>query len=118
MRWHETAQAAIRRAREMSDDGFVSTQGHVLTTSDFVATLVVEATVHHIDLLVSTRHGPEPAASALGITTRTLDLLLQAPRPAAWDDTTYIVRATGREPLSTDDRVTLGDAAARIPLFS
>ena len=31
---------------------FVTTQGHVLRTADFIATLAVEAAVHYLDLTV------------------------------------------------------------------
>jgi uncharacterized protein (TIGR03083 family) len=116
-RWEETARAALR-ACEATAAAFVTTQGHVLATGDFVATLVVEATVHHLDLTAHLRDKPPPVPQALAVTTATLDGLLDGPRPDAWDDLAYIRKATGRAALADDDRAALGDAANRLPLFS
>jgi hypothetical protein len=116
-RWRETAGAALRRAREAGVIDFVTTQGHVLATPDFVATLVVEATIHHVDL-TKNLSGPEPAGHAVALTTRTLDGLYDGPRPEGWDDLTYIRKLTGREPLDPSERAVLGGAADRLPVFS
>lgn len=116
-RWIETSSAACRAAATV-DALFVTTQGHVLETPDFVATLVVEATIHHLDLVTNLEIEAEPAAAAVALTTKTLDGLLDAPRPPRWDDLTYLRKATGRERLTDDDRAALGAAACSIPLFS
>ena len=47
-RWIETSTAAIR-ASGTSDTEVVTTQGHLLTFGNFIATLVVEAAIHHLD---------------------------------------------------------------------
>ena len=112
-RWLE-ASAAARHAASAAVPGFVTTQGHVLATADFVATLVVEATIHHLDLV----DDPPPPAPALAVTTSTLDGLLGASRPAAWDDVTYLKKATGRDPLTEEDRAALGATADVLPVFS
>lgn len=117
-RWHQTVQAAIRNTRWAPDIEFVTTQGHVLATADFVATLVVEATVHHLDLIAKLNHQPGPAPEAISITTATLDGLLGQSRPSHWDDVTFILKATGRELLGEEDRAALADAAGTLPLFS
>jgi uncharacterized protein (TIGR03083 family) len=117
-RWHQTARAALRNARSTSEAGFVTTQGHILSIADFIATLVVEATIHHLDLVANLDTPSCPPAAAVGITTATLDGLLQARRPDGWDEITYLLKATGREPLTEQDRVALGDAGNRVPLFS
>ena len=117
-RWHETALAALRNARSTSETGFVTTQGHVLSTPDFIATLVVEATIHHFDLVANLDTPSIPPAAALVITSTTLDGLLQAPRPDGWDEVTYFLKATGRQALTQQDRAALADAVCRFPLFS
>lgn len=38
----------------------LTTQGHVLRTAHFVATLAVEAAVHHLDLTVEVPAAPPP----------------------------------------------------------
>jgi hypothetical protein len=117
-RWQETAKAAVRRAKETAEIDFVTTQGHILATPDFIATLVVEATVHHLDLTASLSDKPAPASTAVSVTTRTLDGLLRVPRPQSWDDLTYILKATGRSDLNQSDESALREAAADFPLFS
>jgi uncharacterized protein (TIGR03083 family) len=117
-RWHETALAALRNARSTSETEFVTTQGHVLSITDFITTLVVEATIHHLDLVANLDRPSSPRGPALGITSTTLDGLLQAPRPSSWNEITYVLKATGRQSLTHRDRTALGDAASRLPLFS
>lgn len=116
--WHyrETAEAAIRAAAAADPAGRVATQGHVLSVPDFVDTLVVEATVHQLDL---TREltAPAPSAQALARVRRVLTGLLGAELPAAWSDTEAALKGTGRQPLDDADRTALGADAARLPLF-
>ena len=114
--WQETAGAAVRAVAAAPPDGRVATQGHVLTVPDFVSTLLVEATVHHLDLLVGLE-GPLPAAGALAVTRRVLDGLLGQPLPAEWDDVPAVLAGTGRRALDPADRELLGESADRFPLF-
>jgi uncharacterized protein (TIGR03083 family) len=116
-RWAATAEAAIRSSQTANIDP-VATQGHVLNIADFIATLVVEATIHHLDLVANLAETRPPAPPAVHITTMTIDGLLKAPRPLDWSDETYILKATGRAPLMEADRTALGSAGHRIPVFS
>jgi uncharacterized protein (TIGR03083 family) len=116
-RWVGTAGAAVRNARTSEVDP-ITTQGHVLTAADFIATLVVEATIHHLDLVANLAGKSAPAAEAASLTTATLDGLLNVPQPAHWSGETYILKATGRAPLTVEDRTVLGAASDRIPVFS
>jgi hypothetical protein len=110
--WRETSAAACRAARACLHE-FVTTQGHVLRTADFIATLAVEAAIHYLDLTVQL-----PAAPAsLGLVRRVLDGLLGAALPASWEDRDYALKGTGRVPLYDDDRRALGTLADRFPLF-
>lgn len=88
--WADTAPAAVRAAGTADPQGCITTQGHVLRVADFLATLTTEAVLHHLD---------------------------DAVRPADWDDLTYLLKATGREPLTDRDRVALGEAAGWFPLL-
>lgn len=110
------AGAAVRAARASSLER-ITTQGHVLEVADFVATLVVEAAVHYVDLTEAFPNEAPPPASGLDLVALTLDGLLDAPRPAPWDDFTYLLKGTGRLPLSPEDRELLGQAANLFPLF-
>ncbi|HZX03236.1 maleylpyruvate isomerase N-terminal domain-containing protein [Kribbella sp.] len=119
--WRELSEAAVRAAAAgLATKGHrVETQGHVLRARDFVATLVLEATVHHLDLIVGLPGAPEPDPEALQVTARTLDGLFgpEAWDVIAWDTTTYVLKATGRVPLDEADHDMLGPHADRLPLL-
>jgi uncharacterized protein (TIGR03083 family) len=114
--WRETASAAVRLAG-LAPYPVVSTQGHALTVADFAATLAVEATIHHLDMIAGLAAAPGPSPRCLALVRRTLDGLLGEPVDADWDDTVYALKATGRSPLTTEDRARLGTQAVRFPLF-
>jgi uncharacterized protein (TIGR03083 family) len=116
-RWQNAADAAVTNSKALRAE-FIATQGHVLAISDFVATLVVEAAIHHLDLITNLTARSDPASSALSITTATLDGLMPVSRPAHWDDETYMRKATGREALDRADLEALGQGAESIPVFS
>jgi len=119
--WRDVSEAAVRAgAVALADKGRrVETQGYVLRVTDFAATLVVEATVHHLDLVLELPDAPEPDPEALQVTARTLDGLFgpEAWDVIGWDTTTYVLKATGRLPLDEDDLDMLGPSAVRLPLL-
>lgn len=108
--WRDTAAAVVRAARLCHHDR-VTTQGHVLRARDFVSTLVFEATVHYLDMTVDLPDSPEPD---LRPARRVLDGLLGG--TVDWDDRTYVLKGTGRLPLTDADRAALGGKAGRFPL--
>jgi hypothetical protein len=114
--WRETAAAACRAARACPHPA-VRTQGHILATTDFVATLVVESAVHYLDLTTGLVAAPPPDADSLALVRRVLDGLLGTPMPGSWDDQTYALKGTGRVPVSAKDRIELGPLADLLPLF-
>lgn len=119
--WREVSEAAVRAAAVglVDKDKRVATQGFVLPAKDFVATLIFEATVHHLDLIVGLPDAPEPDPEALQVTARTLDGLFgpDAWDVIGWDTTTYVLKATGRVPLDAADREMLGAHVNRWPLI-
>jgi uncharacterized protein (TIGR03083 family) len=128
--WTETAAAAARAAVRLPADVKVATQGHVLQIGDFMATLVVEATVHHLDVLacdgvLTTADGvlagnprlAGPGGDGLAVVRRTLDGILGGPVPTDWDDATYALKGTGRAALTAADRARLGTGSDRFPLL-
>jgi len=94
--WRETAIAAARACGAADPEDRVATQGHVITVADLASTLVVEATVHLLDLTLHVPGGPAPAA--LAHNREVLESLYGGPLPAAWDDTEAVLRGTGRLP--------------------
>jgi uncharacterized protein (TIGR03083 family) len=78
----ETTAATVNAVADTPPELPVSTQGHVLTAGDLMLTLAVEATVHHLDLVVDLPEAPGPSAAGLAAVRATLDGLLGGPRPA------------------------------------
>ncbi len=114
--WRETSEAACRAARGCPHET-VGTQGHVLRTADFVATLAVEAAVHLLDIAGGLPDAPPPDPASLALVRRVLDGLLGARPPVDWDDRTYALKGTGRLALTDVERTALGSLASRFPLF-
>jgi hypothetical protein len=114
--WRETAASACRAARACPHRA-VTTQGHVLRTVDFIATLAVEAAVHYLDLTAGLPASPPADAASLVLVRRVLDGLLGTPMPGDWDDRTYALKGTGRTPVAEAERSAIGPLAERLPLF-
>ncbi len=85
-----------------------------MTVRDLVATLAVEGAVHHLDLVASLPDQPGPGPQPLALVRRTLEGLVGAPAPAFWEDRTWALIGTGRQPLTPPQRAALGTAADRL----
>jgi hypothetical protein len=97
----------------------IRTQNLVLPVPDFIATLVTEAVIHHLDLIVSLPDAPDPAAEAVAIAMSTVDGLAGGDGlPAHWSEREALLKCSGREELTADDREALGDRAELFPLLS
>jgi Mycothiol maleylpyruvate isomerase N-terminal domain len=112
-----TTGAALRQAQAAPGDRCLQFQGHVIEMGDFLATWVVEAAVHHLDLTLELPDAPPPVPASLRVTCETLDALLGGPVQGDWDDTTYALKGTGRLPLTAEEAGALGPLAQRFPLF-
>jgi hypothetical protein len=89
----------------------------VLFAGDFLATLAVEATVHHLDLVAGDDSLAGPSRPGLAVARETLDGSLNELVPVGWDDVDYVLTATGRAELTDGDRAALRVLAARFPLL-
>ena len=78
--------------------------------------MVVEATIHYLDLTLDLK-APSAPAEALKCVRNVLDGLLRAPLPLRWDDLEYVLKGTGRVLLTPEDRDGRGDLALRFPLL-
>ena len=81
-----------------------------------VDTLIVEATIHYLDLTLNLPAPPAPATALLHV-RKVLDGLLGTELPLEWDDVEYALKGTGRVALTAADRDHLGDLALKIPLL-
>lgn len=115
--WRDTATAAVSAARRADPSATVSTQACRLSADDFIDTLVVEATLHYLDLAVALPGGSSPPATALRLTRRTLEGLLGHPAPDRWTDAEVARGLTGRRALDAGERSELGKAVAQLPLI-
>jgi hypothetical protein len=112
--WQETAPAAVRAAYAADPDGYLTTQGHVLAVPDFLTTLATEAAIHHLDMTVHLPAAPAPDPDALAAAVDALDGLARIAdagtvddarpgRPPNWSAEEYVLKATGRIPLTPDE---------------
>ncbi len=114
----ETAAALVLAAGRADTGLRIGTQGRVLTVGDLLTTLAVEATIHHLDLIVGLPDARRPSGAGLACVRATLDGLLGRAVPMDWDGEHYARAATGRVPLTDAERHRLGADAERFPLFS
>ncbi|MFI7596469.1 maleylpyruvate isomerase N-terminal domain-containing protein [Actinoplanes sp. NPDC049681] len=118
-RWTETAPAAVHAARTADPAGFVSTQDHVLAVPDFVATLVTEAVIHHLDLIASLPGAAGPPQDAVAVTLSTMEGLAgPGGLPAEWAPAEALRKSSGRDELTAADRQALGARADQFPLIA
>jgi len=110
----ETNTATVHQASQSSPDVVVQTQGHRLTVANLLVTLVVEAGVHHLDL-VAALDRPGPGVPTLGAVRHTLDGLFGGPVPLRWSDEHYARAGTGRIPLTSAECDAFGPGSATLP---
>jgi hypothetical protein len=115
--WTHVADAAVCAAARSDPALTVGTQGMRLRVDDFLETLVVEATIHHLDLVRHLDAVAPPSAANLALTRATFEALLGLSTPSSWTDPQAVLRLTGRDPVPADDVAGLGPACARIPVI-
>lgn len=113
----ETTRAAVHAARQADPGGVVGTQGHALAVDDLLSSLVVEAAIHHLDMVVHLPDVPGPGATPLAEARRVVDALASSPFPADWADEEVVLLGTGRARPTTAQTEVLGAVAGELPLF-
>lgn len=112
----ETVAAVRFQARRTPPDTVVMTQSHILRVDDLIATLTVEAVIHHLDMMYELAHrGPAPIALAL--VRSTLDGLLGRSTPTTWSDTDWALVASGRVAPRDEHRTALDSDIGQLPLL-
>lgn len=99
--WADLSGAAVRAVAARPATSFVATQGHVLTVGELERTLVLEASVHHLDVLRDLPHPPPE----LVVAAEVLSALAGEPVPPAPD---RVLLATGRTASAAADGVRRG----------
>lgn len=121
LEWFGAASAAaVAAAREMPADKPCRRGDSVLPAVEFVATRVLEAGVHGMDVGHATLRGEVIHPLARRVVVDILQTRLGSALPVSigWDDRTFILTGTGRKPLLANERWTLGTLADRFPLVS
>lgn len=113
----ETAGAVLTLSARASAGDLVATQGHVLSVEDLVTTLVVEATIHHLDMVTGFDDDPGPGPDPLKITRSILDGLWGRTTPIEWDSRQWIRASSGRAELTRAPLHRLGADRERLPLL-
>jgi hypothetical protein len=112
----ETTRAVVGLAARTPPTAVVAAGDHALHVEDVLATLAVEAAVHHLDL-VADLHRPGPRPEPLAVVRRTLDGLAGRPAPDDWPDDRWALLGTGRVPPGGVERRFLTAAGVHLPLL-
>ncbi|GAB3375518.1 maleylpyruvate isomerase N-terminal domain-containing protein [Amycolatopsis echigonensis] len=112
----DLAQAAGRAAALADPASKVETRDYVLTVADYFETYVVEATLHHLDLVRNLSEVDGPDADCLAATRRTVETALGSPLPSALDDKSALLVATGRRAATDEEKAALGSLTEKLPI--
>ena len=120
-RWQASLDRALPAvvASLGSGDPVVRPGDNPILMSEFIATRVLEITIHTMDARDAFGLGPDPSPEGLEITLGILATRLGAdPRALGFEASDFILLATGRRPITDDDRSRLGSRAAALPLLA
>ena len=100
-------------------DRVVRPGDYPILLTDYVATRVLEITIHSMDVRDAFGLEPYPSAEGIDVTLGILATRLGAdPRALGFDASDFVLLATGRRPITDDDRSRLGDTTAKLPLLA
>ena len=119
--WEDSVDGAISAARSALEDGdpIVKPGELPIALSEYLATRVLEITIHTMDVRDAFGIPPDPSPEGMAVTHGILAGLLGAdPRSYGFADADFAIVATGRRPLTDDERARLGDRAARFSLLA
>lgn len=117
--WDDTWRKVVEAAGREDRGRLVATWGPKLTLDEYLKTQVLEITVHRMDLQDALGRKGWGTDQAVSIVDDTLEGLLgeQPPSDLEWDVVDFIEAATGRRPLTGEERKILGPLADRFPLM-
>lgn len=120
-RWSASVAEAVAavEARLAAGDPAVRPGQAVIRLTDYIATRVLELTIHATDVLDALGRPPSPTSEGLAVTLDILaDRLGADPRELGFDDTDFAILATGRRELTAVERERLGPLADEFPLLA
>ncbi|MDP9794428.1 uncharacterized protein (TIGR03083 family) [Catenuloplanes nepalensis] len=96
----------VERCRREPAGRVVRTRhGDDMLLTDFMLTRVVEVAVHGLDLAAAL--GRDPWTTPAAVDAVSALLLGDAPVPLGWDRLTFVRKATGREPMTGEERAAI-----------
>ena len=120
-RWAAAVDAAVRAAREAlsTGDPVVQPGEQPILLTEYLATRVLEMTIHGMDVREALGAGADPSPEGLAVTNGILAGLLGAePGAYGFDPVGFPDAATGRRPLAAGEVERLGALADRFPLLA
>jgi uncharacterized protein (TIGR03083 family) len=118
--WDREWRTVLDRAAATDRRRLVLTFAPALELGEYLQTRIVEITIHGLDLADALGQKPWATLSGLMITTGVLERMLGSRLPAdlGWSTIQFAEIATGRRAIGPSDTETLGELAARFPLFT
>jgi hypothetical protein len=116
--FHEHWPACIEAARADDPSRLVRSRVADIRLDEFVATRVVEAAVHGLDVAAAVRREPWITPAATEVTVTILRALLGSDPPARWDDVAFVEIGTGRRTPGDRELAELGSASSLLPLLA
>ena len=89
-------QRSVDRAAARPPESTIAALFGAMRLDDYVATRVLEAVIHHLDLRIALDQPPVATPAAARITMSVLEGLLGEPRPRNLGRTRFLLAATGR----------------------
>lgn len=111
--FEHVAAAADRAAQLAHPDLPVTAGDRTLTVRDLLGGLVLEATLHHLDLIAPLPGAEAPPAEGLAAARELVERRLRIQLPGDWTDAEALRIATGRAEATPAERAALDDLGVR-----
>lgn len=110
----ERLAAAAERAAQLSHPDLpVTARERTLTVRDLLGALVLEATLHHLDLVAHLPSAQQPPDDGLAASRKMVERRLRIQLPPQWADADALRLATGRRAPTPAERTALDDLGVR-----
>ncbi|MEU3934211.1 maleylpyruvate isomerase N-terminal domain-containing protein [Streptomyces sp. NPDC029044] len=113
----DVGSAAGRAARLADPAGRVGTRDEIIAVGDYLATYVMEWTLHHLDLIAHLPDAEQPPAEGLARSREMLERIAGSPFPKSFQDVDALLVGTGRRSPTEAEQAELGALASRVPLY-
>ncbi|MBQ0851388.1 maleylpyruvate isomerase N-terminal domain-containing protein [Streptomyces sp. BH-SS-21] len=112
----DVGSAAGRAAGLADPTARVGTRDEVLTVGDYLSVYVLEATLHHLDLISRLASTSGPPAETLAAARASLEKIAGTAFPPSFSDKAALLIGTGRRTPTDAEKTALGTLAERLPL--